>query len=173
MLGQGYIEPERVVANVSTLFSYKASWQSFLGLSRHARRLVHLPAGTILHTTSTWIHLCPTSAHAGGDGRLASLNAREQPRFVVTVWSPQSPRKFYNLLQYLLIWLVLLELNIQFPGPGCLIIGPCHAYFLQLVRQCRLYLHTYIFPGVLHMARLDSRENKIVRNLSSSPETSR
>lgn len=66
MLGQGYIEPERVVVLQGVL----AVWQSFLGLSRYARRLVHLPAGTILHTTSTWIHLCPTSAHAGGDGRL-------------------------------------------------------------------------------------------------------
>lgn len=72
MLGQGYIGPERVVANVSTLFFPKASWQIFLGPSRYARRLVHLPAGTILHTTSTWIHYAlPARMWEATPGQLA------------------------------------------------------------------------------------------------------
>lgn len=42
--------------------------------------LVHLPTGTILHTTSTWIHYALPARMREAVSRLASLNAQEQPR---------------------------------------------------------------------------------------------
>lgn len=41
---------------MSRLFDSQGALAELLGPSRYATRLVHPPAGTVLHPTSTWVH---------------------------------------------------------------------------------------------------------------------